>query len=154
MSDTLYKYYTTIKNCKTLEILEEVFKTIKENVDMLKIDFNILEGIYKNEVNELISQDKKTDLQNTNLTLKELHEKLKKEYPILAEYESKLDARGKVTGYMAEKIDKELLVLAKTIKSDKNLSTYLKKNLPGISNRMDSRITQSLNRGIDFDLER
>ena len=75
MSDTLYKYYTTIKNCKTLEILEEVFKTIKENVDMLKIDFNILEGIYKNEVNELISQDKKTDLQNTYLTLKELHEK-------------------------------------------------------------------------------
>ena len=84
----------------------------------------------------------------------ELHEKLKKEHPILSEYESKLYARGKVTGYMAEKIDKELLVLAKTIKSDKNLSTYLKKNLPGISNRMDSRITQSLNRGIDFDLER
>ncbi len=84
----------------------------------------------------------------------EYYKKLKKEHPILAEYESKLDTRGKVTGYMAEKIDKELLVLAKTIKSDKNLSTYLKKNLPGISNRMDSRITQSLNRGIDFDLER
>ncbi len=59
MSNTLYKYYTTIKNCKTLEILEEVFKTIKENEDMLKIEFNMLEDIYKNEVNELISQDKK-----------------------------------------------------------------------------------------------
>jgi hypothetical protein len=59
-----------------------------------------------------------------------------------------------VAGYIAEKLDKELLILTKAIKSDGKLNAYLSQHLPGISKGMDNRIKQGLNRGIDFDLER
>jgi Ti-type conjugative transfer relaxase TraA len=81
-----------------------------------------------------------------------IYAKLQQEYPVLAEYEAMRSARTKMIGYRAEVLDKKLLDIAKSIKADKKIYSYLKQHLPGISRKLSVRIERGLDRGLAFEL--
>jgi len=83
-----------------------------------------------------------------------LYAELQQENPILAEYESMRVLRTKVVGYRAEILDKELFDMARTIKADKKIDSYLKQHLPGISMKLNGYIERGQDRGRGFDIDR
>ena len=58
---------------------------------------------------------------------------LKKEHPVLAQYQQLAEQRAKVSGYRGEKLYKALLVVAKAIGADKTLMEALARDLPKVA---------------------
>ena len=83
-------------------------------------------------------------------TPQERFNKLKKDYPLLKQYEQGAKALREASGYVREQLDKQLLSLAKEIASNKSLITLLQKNLPQLAQDIKHRIqqVQKHNRGI------
>ena len=76
-------------------------------------------------------------------------EALKKEYPILAQYEALSKERMQSAGgYGKEELGKRLLVLANEISRDKKLTARLKRDVPQIDEAVRRRIENSKKRGI------
>lgn len=80
-----------------------------------------------------------------------LYEIIKKEHPIVARYEMLLTERNSLTGPAGDKLDKELLVTAKTITADKLLYLKIERQLPKLADRLKKRIEheRGKDRGID-----
>ncbi|HHX8430849.1 TPA: AAA family ATPase [Legionella pneumophila] len=77
------------------------------------------------------------------LSPQELFDALKKEYPILEEYESFVKERKQVQGYAREQTDKKLVSLAKEIIRDKKLVSLLHRDIPQVEKDIKNRIQQS-----------
>lgn len=75
---------------------------------------------------------------------------LKKEHPLLEQYEDSVRARKQVQGYAREQLDKKLLSLAKEIVRDKKLLSLLQRDIPQVANDINKRIlrSQQQDRGI------
>ncbi len=116
----------------------------------IKLDPNALEKArLKMSFEKLLSQ-KQTALtmpdEQTQITA---FETLKKEYPILAQYEALSKERMQSAGgYGKEELDKKLLVLANEISKDKKLTARLKRDVPQIDEAVRRRIENSKKRGI------
>ena len=99
---------------------------------------------------QLLSQ-KPTALEVTNKpSQQEFFNALKKEYPILGEYEQISRERKSAQGYVREQLDKQLLSLAKDIGRDKKLRSLLQRDVPKVFEDIKKRIRLSLSqdRGI------
>lgn len=74
---------------------------------------------------------------------------LKKEYPVLAQYEA-LAQRGKhLTGYYRERVEKEIKGLSKMLLSDKRLMAQVMLRLPGFGRRIhQAGVERELGRNI------
>jgi len=73
---------------------------------------------------------------------------MKKEYPILSEYESLSKKRMESHGYDKEVLVKKVLELAKQISNDKKLMSRLKRDVPEIDTAIRQQIKNSQDRGI------
>ncbi|MBA2710468.1 MAG: AAA family ATPase [Tatlockia sp.] len=97
---------------------------------------------------KLISQ-KPAELEDSNQqTPQERFDALKKEYPLLKQYERDCKERKHAQGYFREQMDKKLHALAKEIAKDKKLIGILQRDLPQVAQDIKKRVERSLNRGV------
>ena len=57
-------------------------------------------------------------------------DKLKKEYPVIAQYTQIFNERNEASGFRKKELDNELLIKAKEIKGNKILGDRLQRNFP------------------------
>ncbi len=79
---------------------------------------------------------------------------LKKAHPELKRFYELVSGRDRLSGMFAEKADKEILALAKSIQSNKQLSSTLKTHLPTTFKTINHKLTLSLGRDRGIDRER
>jgi ATP-dependent exoDNAse (exonuclease V) alpha subunit len=89
--------------------------------------------------------------ENKTQVPQERFNELKKEYPILKQYEHHSKERRKVSGFAREQIDKQLLSLAKEMATNKQLIATLQQELPQLALDIKQRIqhAQNHNRSIN-----
>ncbi|HCD9574465.1 TPA: Ti-type conjugative transfer relaxase TraA [Legionella pneumophila] len=67
---------------------------------------------------------------------KDVYRELQKNHPALAEYQKLLDKRKNLTGYFAEKVDKQINAYARELVKNKSLMNTLNSNLPRIAEKI------------------
>ncbi|HAU1979725.1 TPA: Ti-type conjugative transfer relaxase TraA [Legionella pneumophila] len=67
---------------------------------------------------------------------KDVYRELQKNHPALAEYQKLLDKRKNLTGYFAEKVDKQINAYARELVKNKPLMNTLNANLPRIAEKI------------------
>ena len=153
-SDNHERYTAVVSIAKIKAENLEINPELMEALNKVNLQKDYGHVIRQAEANHIKPSDLKSFINDKQQSYRfKLHEQLKETHPILAEYESKLYARENARGYRAETLDKELLDIAKSIKSDKKLNPYLKQHLPGISKGLNNRIERGLDRGRGFDLD-
>ncbi|HDS3842063.1 TPA: Ti-type conjugative transfer relaxase TraA [Legionella pneumophila] len=75
------------------------------------------------------------DLKVSN-SKEDAYKELQKNYPALAEYQKLLDKRKNLTGYFAEKVDKQINAYARELVKNKSLMNTLNSNLPRIAEKI------------------
>jgi vacuolar-type H+-ATPase subunit I/STV1 len=115
---------------------ELIKSSVRIELDKDKIHIAHLAAISNKKSDELIKQIEKAQKSNKELILVQL----KKDYPVLTEYDKLLNERGKVSGFRAEQMDKLLLIKAREITKDKKLSAQIQRNLPKLTQSLALRI--------------
>ncbi len=77
---------------------------------------------------------------------KQLLTQLRKEHPVLAEYEKLMQQRSRVTGYKGEQLNKSLHVVAKAITDNKMLMSTLKRDFPKMALNVQERVQSQYER--------
>lgn len=122
-----------------------------EGTTVMKLDAIALEKTrLKMNFEQLLSQKPVAMEVTKKLSAQELFNTLKKEYPILNEYEQLSRERKDAQGYAREQLDKQLLSLAKDIGRDKKLRSLLQRDVPQVFEDIKKRIRLSIqhDRGI------
>lgn len=122
-----------------------------EGTKVMKLDAIALEKTrLKMNFEQLLSQKPVAMEVTKTPSAQELFNTLKKEYPILNEYEQLSRERKDAQGYAREQLDKQLLSLAKEIGRDKKLRSQLQRDVPQVFEDIKKRIRLSLqqDRGI------
>lgn len=110
--------------------------SMKIELEKDKIHITHLAALSNKKSDELFKQIEKAQKLNRELILVQL----KKDYPILSEYDKLLIERGKVSGLRAEQMDKLLLIKACEITKDKKLSAQIQRDLPKLTQSLALRI--------------
>ena len=121
-----------------------------QDAKIIKLDPDALEKArLKMSFEKLLSQKPSTHTPLNEQEQLENFRLLKKEHPILSEYESLSKERMKSAGgYDKEVLDKKLLALASDIVRDKALSARLKRDVPKVTDAIHQRIEMSKKRKI------
>ncbi|KTD65373.1 Ti-type conjugative transfer relaxase TraA [Legionella spiritensis] len=88
-------------------------------------------------------RDKRTLIKET-MPDKTAFDQLKKEYPILAQYEQAVEQRKKLSGYFAEKKDKEIRLIVKTMIENKVLNNVMKETYPVLYDRLQAHFKEKM----------
>lgn len=80
---------------------------------------------------EATAQQEKEAGQNRHV-----YDALKKESPLFAQCEAMIQKRKHLSGYWAEKVDREIASLAQQIITNKTLSKQIKENFPAVNHRL------------------
>ncbi|MFO9661713.1 Ti-type conjugative transfer relaxase TraA [Legionella pneumophila serogroup 1] len=80
--------------------------------------------------------DSPTQELTVNNSKEDVYRELQKNYPALAEYQKLLDKRKNLTGYFAEKVDKQINAYARELVKNKSLMNTLNSNLPRIAEKI------------------
>ncbi|HAT9211474.1 TPA: Ti-type conjugative transfer relaxase TraA [Legionella pneumophila subsp. pneumophila] len=80
--------------------------------------------------------DSPTQELTVNNSKEDVYRELQKNYPALAEYQKLLDKRKNLTGYFAEKVDKQINAYARELVKNKSLMNTLNSNLPRIAQKI------------------
>ncbi|HAU2256033.1 TPA: Ti-type conjugative transfer relaxase TraA [Legionella pneumophila] len=80
--------------------------------------------------------DSPTQELTVNNSKEDVYRELQKNYPALAEYQKLLDKRKNLTGYFAEKVDKQINAYASKLLKNKPLMNNLNSNLPRIAEKI------------------
>lgn len=117
----------------------------------MKLDFAALEkSRLKMSFEKLLSQMPTETETQAPLTGQERFDALKKEHPLLVQYEQYSRDRKEAQGYKREEIDKKLLVLAKELACDKKIMSILARDIPQVAMDIKKRIqaAQERDRGV------
>lgn len=80
--------------------------------------------------------DRPTQELTVNNSKEGVYRELQKNHPALAEYQKLLDKRKNLTGYFAEKVDKQINAYARELVKNKPLMNVLNSNLPRIAQKI------------------
>lgn len=97
---------------------------------------------------KLLQQKPEAPIAPKKQSPKECFDALKKNYPLLSQYEEQSKARNQAQGYPRELLDKELLAIAKELARDEKLLKLLKRDLPKLAENIEQRLKRSQERGI------
>ncbi|HIF0138891.1 TPA: Ti-type conjugative transfer relaxase TraA [Legionella anisa] len=104
-------------------------KAIKDSKETMQVNA-------KSHAERLDNSDEFKSQTNQQNSYKNLLEK----YPLLAEYQKLQDRRKHLNGYFAEKLEKQIILCVKKLSQDKELTQYLSKQFPQISNHINRMI--------------
>nr|WP_324293579.1 Ti-type conjugative transfer relaxase TraA [Legionella pneumophila] len=82
-------------------------------------------------------QDRATQEITTSNSKGTVYKELQKNHPTLAKYQKLLDKRKNLTGYFAERIDKQINAYARELAKDRQLMNHLQSHLPRVAEKIN-----------------